>query len=225
MINVDYVTITFPDIDIKPSDIPKLRGYFARKFPQEHLFHNHLPDNTFSYKYPSIQYRVLGNKPTLLGINEGIDLIFKTFLKVDSIDINGKILETEGEMHSHKSKLGVSDQIYSYRFVSPWMGLNEKNHREYIKLSDIQKMNRLRQILRNNLKTLSKGFGYWIKDFNNVEVDGWFEPVQVNFKNLKMICFKGDFKTNFAIPNYLGIGKQCARGFGAVKRIGGNNDS
>ena len=225
MIDVDYVTITFPDIDIKPSDIPKLRGYFARKFPQEHLFHNHLPDNAFSYKYPSIQYRVLDNKPTLLGINDGVDLIFKTFLKVDSINIDGKVLETEGELRNHKSKLGVSDQIYSYQFISPWMGLNEENFREYVKVSEIQKIRLLRQILRNNLKTLSKGFGYWIEDFDKVEVEGWFEPVPVNFKNLKMICFKGKFKTNFAIPDYLGVGKQCARGFGTVKRIGGDNDS
>jgi hypothetical protein len=34
-----------------------------------------------------------------------------------------------------------------------------------------------------------------------------------------MICFTGEFMVNFHIPDYLGIGKQVARGFGTVERI------
>jgi hypothetical protein len=34
-----------------------------------------------------------------------------------------------------------------------------------------------------------------------------------------MICFQGEFTTNFLIPDYLGIGKQVARGFGTVVKM------
>jgi len=33
-----------------------------------------------------------------------------------------------------------------------------------------------------------------------------------------MQCFTGDFTTNFLIPDFLGIGKQSARGFGVVRK-------
>jgi hypothetical protein len=41
----------------------------------------------------------------------------------------------------------------------------------------------------------------------------------MNFKNIPMVCFTGEFTMNFLLPDYLGIGKQVARGFGTVRRI------
>jgi len=49
-------------------------------------------------------------------------------------------------------------------------------------------------------------------------VDGWFKPLEVNFHNQPMQCFTGDFTTNFLIPEFLGLGKQSARGFGVVRK-------
>ena len=77
--------------------------------------------------------------------------------------------------------------------------------------------NKLVQI-KNNLKTLSKAFQYWIPDLDNLNVDGWFHPLEVNFHNQPMLCFTGDFTTNFLIPEFLGLGKQSARGFGVVRK-------
>jgi hypothetical protein len=96
------------------------------------------------------------------------------------------------------------------------MALNQENHREYQSLNPIAQKQRLRIILKNNLKTLSKGFNYWIPDTEQIQVDGWFTPLEVNFHNQRMQCFKGNFTTNFLIPEYLGLGKQCSRGFGVV---------
>ena len=33
-----------------------------------------------------------------------------------------------------------------------------------------------------------------------------------------MLTFRGEFSTNFQIPDYLGLGKQVARGYGMVKK-------
>jgi hypothetical protein len=38
-----------------------------------------------------------------------------------------------------------------------------------------------------------------------------------------MLCFTGDFTTNFLIPEFLGLGKQSARGFGVVRKKRGEN--
>lgn len=39
-------------------------------------------------------------------------------------------------------------------------------------------------------------------------------------KDVSMLGIECEFMANFAIPDYLGLGKSVSRGFGAVVRIG-----
>ncbi|MDP2173012.1 MAG: CRISPR-associated endonuclease Cas6 [Candidatus Cloacimonadaceae bacterium] len=220
MIAIRYLVITFTDVQMRPSDIPKLRGYFSNKYPHDHLFHNHLPGQGFIYKSPSIQYRIIDGHPALLAINEGIDLMKKMFLEIDQIRINDKIISTyEREVILREEDFGKSPDFHKYRFSTPWMALNSENYAEYKDANPVDQSAMLKRILKNNLKTLSKGFGYWIEDFDSVRIDGWFKPMDVSFHGIAMNCFKGEFTTNFIIPEYLGLGKQSARGFGVIRRL------
>ncbi len=97
------------------------------------------------------------------------------------------------------------------------MALNEDNYAKYIQLNKIEQQILLKRILTGNIISISKGFKYTIPNDFVIKVEGYFKPKQVNFKNRKMLCFKGDFMTNFNIPDHLGLGKQSARGFGVVK--------
>jgi len=163
---------------------------------------------------------VINSHPALIGINDGFDLMKKVFFELEGIDLNGTYHQSfEKEISICEKPLGYCEEFRNYRFQSPWMALNEENYLLYQDANPVRKNQLLKQILKNNLKTLAKGFGYWIEDFDKIEVDGWFKPINVNFKNLKMLCFKGEFTTNFEIPDYLGLGKQSARGFGIVKSI------
>ncbi|MBM4403627.1 MAG: hypothetical protein FJ042_04490 [Candidatus Cloacimonetes bacterium] len=216
---IRYVLVRFLDMEFQPSDIPKLRGYFARKYPVSHLFHNHLPDGQFSYSYPQIQYRIIANSPALLGFKEGLELIKEVFFDLDHVTIKGIDYPSyEKEIRVYEEPFGICSEMHSYSFSSPWMALNEENHSKYIHLNRIEQNKLLRTILKNNLKTLAKGFDIWLDDFEQVDMDGWFKPVTVNFKDIKMLCFWGEFTTNFIIPEYLGLGKQSARGFGVIVR-------
>ncbi|MDD2230290.1 MAG: hypothetical protein PHY48_12865 [Candidatus Cloacimonetes bacterium] len=73
MICVDYILAAFTDIDLKAFEIPKLRGYFAYKYPDNSLFHNHL-QRKVSYEDPKIQYRIYEGHPALIGIGERYDV-------------------------------------------------------------------------------------------------------------------------------------------------------
>ncbi len=219
MVPVKYVILSFSDLTLNSFDIPRLRGYFARKFPDEHLFHNHLPDGSRSYRYPQIQYRIIDSHPALLGIGEGIDVMKRVFMLVDELNIGDTLyLSSEKKISIYEADFGQSKEFYTYRFISPWMALNQENYREFIKLDTFRQKQRLKQILRGNLLTISKGFSYSIPDFDSVELDGWFHPVARNFHNIPMQCFTGEFTVNFQIPDFLGLGKQCARGFGVITR-------
>ncbi|MDP8322658.1 MAG: CRISPR-associated endonuclease Cas6 [Candidatus Stygibacter australis] len=215
MIKLEFTTVGF-----NVSDLPKLRGFFSRHFSENIEFHNHLPDGSFSYKYPVIQYRVIKGHPALIGIKEGIELIKSLFFELDELIINERKYQLpEKEIMLKEQELGECEEFISYRFASPWMALNQDNYILYREKNKVEQQQFLKLLLRENLKSLCKGFGYWIEDIENVKVEGYFKEKLVNFKNRKMVCFTGEFTTNFKIPQYLGIGKQSARGFGVVERV------
>lgn len=51
------------------------------------------------------------------------------------------------------------------------------------------------------------------------KIDHKLKAVKVNLRDKSMTGFTGIFKTNFCLPDYLGIGKSISRGFGAVGRV------
>lgn len=218
MIQIRYLIVRWTDISLEPRDIPKLRGFFANKYPDLQLFHNHLPDAGFDYKAPRIQYRVIEKHPALIAFGEGIELVKKAFLEVDELLINGRaITSNEREISLREADFGQCTEYHKYSFSSPWMALDKENYQEYLGLDDFQRKQQLKRILKSNLKTISKGFGYTIPKLDELNTDGWFQPLRVNFHNQPMQCFTGEFSTNFLIPNHLGLGGKVSRGFGVVK--------
>ncbi len=216
---VTILTMKFTDIQLQPQDIPKLRGWFSHQFPEHTQLHNHLPDNTFSYKYPVIQYRMIDNHPALMAMNEGIHILKDIFFRTNEIRINQTIYPAhDREVFLGEYDFGATSTYQKYSFLSPWMALKEENHKTYISLDTIERQKFLRHILRENLKTISKGFVYQIPDIEQIKVDGFFEETQMNFKNQKMLGFKGKFVMNFDLPDFVGLGKQSARGFGVVMK-------
>ena len=212
--------IVFNSVTLYPFQIPKLRGFFSNKFSDDLEFHNHLPDGSFSYKFPKIQYRIIDKHPALIGIDNGIEILKRLFFSLEDIIIDNRVFQLhEKEITMKSMQIGMAEDFINYKFISPWMALKEENYEKYKSLNKFEQQIFLKHLLRENLKTLSKGFKYWIDDIEKVKVEGYFKPKQVNFKNQKMLCFTGDFMTNFHIPDFMGLGKQSARGFGVVQRL------
>ena len=214
------LTIVFKDIKLYPRDLPKLRGFLSKKFSEFTLIHNHLENGKFSYKFPQIQFRIINKSPAIISFGEGIEVIKKMFFELDEIQIEDKIHKIfEKQISLKEIDIGESTKNIKYKFISPWMGLNQENHKKYISLtSQGEKQNFLNHILRENLKTIAKGFDYFIPNIDEIIVKSSLTPQRVNFKNSLMQCFKGEFEVNFKIPDYLGLGKQSARGFGVVEK-------
>jgi hypothetical protein len=97
------------------------------------------------------------------------------------------------------------------------MGLNQKNHRLYLEEDAKGRKILLQKNIVNNIISLSKSLGYTVR--NNLQAVFNEESLEVNFKDKKILCFRGVFAVNFQIPDYIGIGKSVSRGFGTVKKI------
>lgn len=201
-------------------DAAKLRGFFATKFNEYLLLHQHLKNNKFLYKYPYIQYKMIENIPLILGIREGVNVIEEIYDKYHRINLNGHIYEIlEKGISLKEEDFILSDKLLNYSFLTPWLALNEKNYERYQELKTIQeKKDLLKKILVGNIISMSKGFGYTVPEPIRANIIR-FKEVSTSLKGNPMLGFLGSFEVNFEIPDYLGLGKSVSRGFGTIKRI------
>ncbi len=212
---IDYSLVGFKNLELKQSQAVKLRGFFANLYEDNKLVHNHNGRNVI-YQYPKVQYKVIDSIPTICGVEEGVNIIRTIGYEVDSIKIDNETLEVfQKRIEFSRELFGMAKDYVDYKFITPWMALNQKNAIKYEKFNDIEKGELLKQVLIGNILSLAKGLNYTVEEKIYVWID--LEEISVNFKNIKMKAFKGKFRTNFVIPNYLGIGKSVARGFGTVK--------
>ncbi|WP_027000496.1 CRISPR-associated endonuclease Cas6 [Eisenibacter elegans] len=221
MTQISTTLIRFPEIKLPTSAAQQLRGYFGNLFKEQSpLLHNHYEDGKSIYRYPLVQYKVIDKVPTLLGINEGAQLLVQLFLKIKEIDLSGrKYLIQSKNIEALTSPLEVkNEELFQYKFKTLWLGLNQENHKIYKNLQDDkEKQKLLEKILTANLISLSKGLGYTVKD--KIMVKSQLLEKSTKFKGEEMLAFSGQFICNMQIPKLLGIGKAVSRGYGAVIQV------
>ena len=197
-----------------------LRGALAGMNIEDPLFHQHGKESGPIYRYPKIQYKILGGQPVVVGIDQGAR-------PVAGLDILGRclvlgrqsyqVLETRTSFSDICP--GIQQKPAAYEFASPWLALNQHNYQKFVMAgAGAARRKMLEKILVGNLLSLSKGLGITVAERISVSSMRLAE-VQMELKSTPMIAFLGSFRVNFFIPGYLGIGKSVSRGFGAVSQV------
>jgi len=209
--------ISFTDNRIGQGDIPKMRGYISHTFPQYTELHHHLEGDKLLYQYPHIQYKVLSNIPMVIGIDSGVEVLKSIYDKIDEFKIGCEIqIIFEKQIIVRNEEFVVSDKTKGYTFLTPWLALNQENYNKWNTLSNHEKQERLNRILIGNILSMAKGLRYVVTEEIKAEMD--VRPVLTKLKGVPMVGFLGRFCVNFAIPDYLGLGKSVSRGFGTIKK-------
>lgn len=209
--------IELEDLKLSSSYAAKIRGYVGNKYREYTVLHNHLQDK-FIYRYPKVQYKVIKNKPIIIGINEATDIISNIALKDDKIILNDKEYNIyQKKIEKYTQDIKTVDDYVTYEFLTPWVALNQNNISKYNKSNNMEKEDLLKKILIGNVLSLAKGLDYTIDKKINCWIN--LSEVYVNLKGIKHKAFKGQFKINIEIPDYFGIGKSVSRGFGAIKKL------
>lgn len=212
------LTVKLEGNKIQSRDVPKIRGYLAGRFPQYLELHNHLGKDKFNYGYPVIQYKSIDGVPNIIAINDASKILIDIFYDVKEIDIKDKVMSILEKGYVLKTmEFGVVDHLIEYEFLTPWIALNQENYTKFARSSEAERVEILKKVLTGNLLSMAKGLECWVD--MPIEVLIKLRPVEVNYKDRKMVGFKGRFMTNFVIPNQLGVGKSVARGFGTVVRV------
>jgi len=218
MTSIPQTIIRFPEIKLRTRDAHKLRGYFGNLFQERsELLHNHMGNGKFRYAYPQVQYKVIEQTPTLVGIKEGAELLRELFLKIKQLDIGGKKYPVRQKNIEGKSKeIGITDASNTYRFQTLWMALNQKNHEQYQQVEELERQHQLERILIGNMLAFFKGMDHFVEE--QIHVKGTYREKATRFKNKRMLAFEGMFTTNLQLPGYIGLGKAVSRGFGTIVR-------
>ena len=195
-----------------------LRGAISSAYPELGLLHNHI-GTKYRYSVPLVQYKVIGGNAVILGLKEGADTLKKIAFERESYNLGGKNLHVlERKVIIREVEFGTSNETLHYKFLTPWMALNENNFRRYVKAKPSDQKALLEKIFIGNLIALSKGLGYTVKE-QIVVSHAMFLETDVKLKGLPMIGFIGKFDVNFYIPELWGIGKSSSRGFGTTQLI------
>jgi hypothetical protein len=218
---IQIVTISFPEIRLQARDAHKLRGYFGTLFKEySPLLHNHLEGGELRYAYPLVQYKVIDDVPTLLGLGEGAALMVQLFLEIKELDIDGKIYPIYAKnIAAENAIIGIGNKLHMYRLDALWMALNQENYAKFKRYNNEEKQEQLDSIATRNLLSFFKGFGLHLSQENRILMDAQVSEHETNFKNTKMSAFKGKLVTNAILPNFIGIGKSVSRGFGVLRKI------
>ena len=82
--------VKFEDNEINRQDTPKIRGYIAAEFPEYIELHHH-SDQGFIYRYPLIQYKTINQRPMLIGIRKGAEILINIESDIKKLDIDGEV--------------------------------------------------------------------------------------------------------------------------------------
>ena len=205
------------DSFLNRNDAEKIRGYLGNLFWDNPYAHQHNKDGSLIYKYPCVQYKVIDGVCFLIGFNEGLEVVKKTFHDLKEINLDGRWQEILSKgLESYTTYFSVTLEQMHYSFLTPWLALNEKNYEKYQKLGTwAKKKELLESILIGNIISMSKSLGYTVPEPIKADIKNMKE-VQTKLKATPMLGFLGTFSVNFEIPDYWGIGKSVSRGFGTV---------
>ena len=201
----------------------QVKGVFMKQFPGEKIVPFLDGKLRNKYLYPRVQVKILNEKIYIIGIKEGVEPVMSLIDNVKSfnfgnITINIDKYETEENVNQFR----ITEKLLRYKFITPWIALNRSTGGEYRFLSDQKKPLFLNKLLGQNLLFISKELGEEIKTkiYTKVIVDN-NSPEKIDDNGWG--AFAGEFKTNFILPSYTGLGNGITRGYGTLFSLNNPN--
>jgi len=202
---------------IKTHESPRLRDFFGRDFEDEVVRHSYDNDRRPIFEYPRIQFKMIDSIAVLLGIGEGAELLQRLWPGMDESELGGgKVDVLATQFETRKDEIAGCSEPIEYRFLTPWLALNEKNFRSYTGSRNTAfRKEELSRIVVGNCLGLAKSLGIRFHE----RIDGdcrQLTSVKTSLQGKGMVGFVGKFQINLKLPEYLGLGKSVSRGFGTI---------
>jgi len=201
----------------------QVKGVFMKQFSDEKVvpFLNGKLRN--KYLYPRVQVKILNEQIYIVGIKEGINPVVSLIDNFNSFNFGNITINIEKyDIEKNKDQFNTTEKLLRYKFITPWIALNKSTGGKYRFLTDQEKPLFLNQLLGKNLLFIAKELGFDIKNkiFTKVSINNLI-PEKIDENGWG--AFTGEFKTNFLIPSYIGLGNGITRGFGTLFSLNNPN--
>lgn len=216
---MDYIKVCYAFLELdEPLRITatQLRGYVGHLFIEDTEFHHHM-DNP--YHYPLVQYKKVNNRPMILGFGEYADILFRKTSGLEKILVDGAGTARVRSVELKQEVVAIEKKQVSYRFVSPWIALNERNHRIFVGADYHHKSKLLTKILAANILSMLKGLKIFVDFRISIDEVKHATPFLTRAHGNTFWGFRPEFTANISIPRYAGLGKSVSKGFGTVDII------
>ena len=201
----------------------QVKGVFMKQFSDEKIvpFLNGKLRN--KYLYPRVQVKILNEQIYIVGIKEGVNPVLSLIDNIRSFNFGNITINIEKyDIEENKDQFITTEKLLRYKFITPWIALNKSTGGKYRFLTDQEKSLFLNQLLGKNLLFIAKELGFDIKNkiFTKVSVNNLI-PEKIDENGWG--AFTGEFKTNFLLPSYIGLGNGITRGFGTLFSLNNSN--
>ena len=173
------------------------------------------------FSYPRVQVKILNEQIYIIGINEGVDSVLSLSGAIKELDFGNITFSIDDfEVETQAQQFIPSGSVIKYSFLTPWAALNQITGDKYRSLPNKKKISYLNKLLGFNLNFLVKEMGVSVDSgvYTKVKISNLY-PKSIDDNKWK--SFKGEFKTNIVLPNYIGLGNGITRGYGTIKGMYG----
>ena len=194
----------------------QVKGVFMKQFSKEKIVPFLDGKLRTKYLYPRVQVKILNEHIYIIGIKEGVEPVMSLVDNVKSFNFgNITININKYEVEENFDQFKGTEKLLRYKFITPWIALNNSTWGKYRFLSDQEKSHFLNKLLGQNLLFIAKELGREIKTkiYTKVIVDN---NVPEKIDDNGWGAFVGEFQTNFILPSYTGLGNGITRGFGTL---------
>jgi hypothetical protein len=196
--------------------IGELRSFFHKKSAGYTQLHK---DSTagFIHRYPIVQCKQVKGMLMVIGVGQGADFLQEISGSVEEFRFGETTCRISGrDQEVRKKEFGISDEIHTYEFLTPWLALNQQNAKKFYDLKGKPERDAFMQkILTGHLSTLAKSINYDLPAPLTCTSRVRFKRERIHQENV--MVFFGTFGTNLTIPDYLGIGLSVSSGFGTIR--------
>lgn len=194
----------------------QVKGVIMREFPHEPIVP--LIDGSYREKflYPRVQVKILNEQIYLVGIKEGVEPIQSIVDHLKVMNFGNITFEVQGcEAEIEEERFMPANRMIRYKFLTPWVALNETNLMKYKYMYGDERLKLLTRLLSQNIVFLAKEMGLDLqtKIYSKLKLESLY-PRLVD--DGQMGSFQGEFRSNFVLPNFLGLGNGITKGYGVL---------
>ena len=194
----------------------QVKGVIMKQFPDQEIVP--MLNGTYREKflYPRVQVKILNEQIYLIGIAEGVEPIKSILSELTSLNFGNITFEiSKSEIEENNDSFKLTPELIKYRFVTPWVALNQNTGKKYRSLKNKDRINYLNKLLGKNIIFLAREMGIETDEniFSKLNLPT-LVPKTIDDNNWG--AFNGELKINFLLPNYLGIGNGITRGYGTI---------